>query len=281
MTREETLALYRPIRASVRRILKEAVGACNPSDLKRAAKVLGLWVNEKIALPEEEGPVEMLSDIALFEPNQRGRRAFDVFLSERASRLDATDADLAQRMGHAFFSLFRYAGPHESGGIWLENLFEGNNRLWLMDERMEETAASAGAFGMRMFDAGPFHVGFGIAAPTDEETAEFAVQGTKHSGRPPFRYSLAATLYGDSIHGIDYLALEIDEAAFDSFTTTFRANDATKRPSVGDHIKRRGLLPKRQRRSVLGIGCVGPLFHFVVTCATVPLIRYGIVQWAV
>ena len=75
MTREEAAALYHPIRASVRRILKDAVGVCNQSDLKRAAKALGLWVDEKIVLPEEKGPLEMLSDIALFEPNQRGRRA--------------------------------------------------------------------------------------------------------------------------------------------------------------------------------------------------------------
>jgi hypothetical protein len=143
-------------------------------------------------------------------------------------------------MGDAFFSLFRYAGPHESGGIWLDNLFDDNNRLWVMDERMEETAPSAGAFGMRIFDAGPFHVGFGIAAPTDEETAEFAVQGMKHSGRAPFRDSLAATLYGDSIHGIDYLALEIDEAVFDSFTTKFLSNASSQQPSAGGPPKRRG-----------------------------------------
>ena len=73
----------------------------------------------------------MLSDIALFEPNQRGRRAFDEFLGGRASRLDAADAELAQRMAHAFFSLFRYAGPHECGGIWLEKLLDDSRRILL------------------------------------------------------------------------------------------------------------------------------------------------------
>jgi hypothetical protein len=53
MTREEALALYHPIRASVRRILKEAFRVCNQSDFKRAAKLLGLWVNEKIVLPKD------------------------------------------------------------------------------------------------------------------------------------------------------------------------------------------------------------------------------------
>jgi hypothetical protein len=79
MTREEALAFYHPIRESVRRILGAAISACNQSDLIRAAEQLGLWGDGKISLPEGEQAAEMLSDIALFEPNQRGRRAFDVF----------------------------------------------------------------------------------------------------------------------------------------------------------------------------------------------------------
>jgi hypothetical protein len=42
MTRNEALALYRPIRASIRRILSLAVPVCDRADLMRAAKQLGL-----------------------------------------------------------------------------------------------------------------------------------------------------------------------------------------------------------------------------------------------
>ena len=72
MTREEALAFYHPIRESVRRILGAAISACNQSDLIRAAKQLRLWGDGKISLPEGEQAAEMLSEIALFEPNQRG-----------------------------------------------------------------------------------------------------------------------------------------------------------------------------------------------------------------
>jgi hypothetical protein len=103
MTREEALALYHPIRASVRRILSAAISACNQSEFMRAAKQLGLWVEGKISLPERDQATEMLSDIALFEPNQRGRRAsgtwvrcfvFQLFrrpLASNARQLDAAD----------------------------------------------------------------------------------------------------------------------------------------------------------------------------------------------
>jgi hypothetical protein len=201
MTREEALAFYHLIRESVRRILGAGISACNQSDLIRAAKQLGLWGDGKISLPEGEQAAEMLSAIALFEPNLRGRRAFDVFLAAKARQLDAADFELAQRMGKAFFSLFRCTARHGMAGVWLEDRLDRNRSLWLMDEGMEASAPTKGAFGMRLFDAGEFHVGFGIVAPSDEETTEFSVQGTTESGCVPFRHSLAVTLCGDKLGG--------------------------------------------------------------------------------
>jgi hypothetical protein len=153
----------------------------------------------------------MLSDIALFEPNQRGRRAFDVFLADKARQLDSADFEMAQRMGKAFFSLFRCTARHGIAGVWLEDLLDGNRSLWLMDESMEASSPTEGAFGMRLFDAGQFHVGFGIVAPADDETAQFSIQGMTHNGRVPFRHSLAVTLYGDSVRGSLPLSPELED----------------------------------------------------------------------
>ena len=113
MTREEALAMYHPIRASVRRILSAAFRVCNQADLMRAAKQLGLWADGKFVLREDGGAAEMLADVALFEPNQRGRRAFDTFLGGKALQLEAGDFELARRTGDAFFSLFRFSARHE------------------------------------------------------------------------------------------------------------------------------------------------------------------------
>ena len=171
---------------------------CNQSDFMRAAKLLGLWTDGKIVLPEEDQAAEMLSDIALFEPNQRGRRAFDVFLGDKARKLDAADFELAQRMGKAFFSLFRCTARHELAGIWLEDLLDDNRKIWLMDEGMEASAPTEDAFGMRLFDAGEFHVGFGIVVPSDDETTDFSIQGVTRNGRiavPTFARSNALWRY--------------------------------------------------------------------------------------
>ena len=65
---------------------------------------------------------------------------------------------------------------------------------------------------MRLFDAGEFHVGFGIVVPSDEETTEFSVQGVTRNGRAPFRHSLAATLYADSLCGSAPFSPELEDA---------------------------------------------------------------------
>jgi hypothetical protein len=46
-----------------------------------------------------------------------------------------------------------------------------------MEEGMATSAPTQGAFGMRIFDAAEFHIGFGIVAPSDNETTELSIQG--------------------------------------------------------------------------------------------------------
>lgn len=203
MTRAEVLARYRPIRAGIRRVLRQATQACSRADLNRAGKQVAPWAEAEDL--EDEDTAEMLVDVALFEPNQRGRRAFDRFLAEKGERLGAADRALAERMAGAWFSLFRVAEPHEAAGLWLEDLLEGNRRLWLMDEALEASAPEGAILGMRLFDAGslfdagPFHAGFGILVGPDEETLDFCLEAKARGGPLPFRHSLAATLYGDRL----------------------------------------------------------------------------------
>jgi hypothetical protein len=252
MTLEEALVFYHPIRASVRRILGAAISVCNQSDFMQAAKQLGLSVEGTMALPEGDQAAEMLGDIALFEPNQRGRRAFDVFLASKARQLDAADFELAQRMGKAFFFLFRCTGRHGIAGVWLEDLLDGNRSIWLMDEAMEASAPTTVAFGMRLFDAGEYHVGFGIVVPSDEETTEFSIQGVTRNGRAPFRHTLAATLYGDSLCGSIPLSPEL-EAAFTSALAGLTGLRADSRQVIGARPTSPEARKRKRREAKVGM----------------------------
>ncbi len=197
MIRDEVLAQYRPLRAGIQRVLRLAATACRPADLSRAVKQVAPWAEAKDLADGEAG--NMLVDVALFEPNQRGRRAFDRFLEDKGEQLGAADRALAERMAGAWFSLFRLAGRHEVAGLWLEDMLGGNRRLWLMGESLEASAPDAMIIGMRLFDAGSFHAGFGLIVEPDAETIEFCLQAKARGGPLPFRHSLAATLYGDQL----------------------------------------------------------------------------------
>src|SRR3954447_26792058 len=117
MTRDEVLAQYRPIRAGIQRVLKLAPTALRPADLQRALRQIAPWADTE---EDVEGAVDMLVDVALFEPNQRGRRAYDRFLAKEGGHLDPADRVLAERMAAAWFSIFRLAERHDAAGLWLE-----------------------------------------------------------------------------------------------------------------------------------------------------------------
>jgi hypothetical protein len=197
MMREDILALYRPMRLAIPRITGLAIESCGRTDMMRAAKQIGLWTAQGLAAITDDEAIAMVCDVALFEANQRGRVVFDTFYQTHGLRLDPSDRAVAVKMITAWFSLFRVAGKHPEAGLWLEDLLDGDRRLWIMDESMETSVPSGTILGMRLFDAGPFHAGFGIITFPDEETTQLSVVSQERNGRQPFRHSLAATLYGD------------------------------------------------------------------------------------
>jgi hypothetical protein len=62
MTQAEVLAQYRPIRAGICRVLREATKACSRADLNRAVKQVAPWA--EAAEFEEADTAEMLERIA-------------------------------------------------------------------------------------------------------------------------------------------------------------------------------------------------------------------------
>src|SRR4051794_5065326 len=104
MTRDEVLTLYGPTRAGIQRILKAAVRASSDADVKGAAEQLGLSSSGRIEAPNGTA-IEMIADLALFEPNQRGVRAYDRFLRDCRQALETADLALAHRMAGALFSI--------------------------------------------------------------------------------------------------------------------------------------------------------------------------------
>ena len=226
MTRNEAVAIYQPIRAEIVAITRLAMKDVQRLDLERAAKQLGLWSNGRIAAEDDETATEMIMDVALFEANQRKVRPIDRFLAKRGPTMPDEQRQLAERMARARFSLFHVQRPHPAGGLEMTDLLHGRQDVWLMDMRIDRHIAAGTVIGMRLFDAGPFHAGFGIVAQPDDDTIQMTVGLMETEGRTPFRYPLSATLYADALHGT---ADEDDEDLREAFAQTLSSFEQRKR----------------------------------------------------
>ena len=196
MTREEALALYEPMHASILTIIDRARGSCGPGDLKRAADRMGVLGGGKILLTPDHWGFQMVCDLALFEPNDRGVRPFDRFLAGPGRTLPEREKDIAARMANGFFSVLQSTGKRENGGIGAKNLLRDDQPLWLMEKRFDTLDSLPELFGMRVFDMGPFHAVLGPLAALKERLAHTCAVFQKAEGHHPFRRSLAATIYG-------------------------------------------------------------------------------------
>jgi hypothetical protein len=195
------MAAYRSIRTACDDVWDAAEARLTRAEMVRAAKLLRVWTEYGACFEKEERATVVTSgtDLALFEPNQLGRRSFDRFMATHAGGLDPTQRAVARQMAKAYFSIFRYVEPHEVTGVWLEDLLAHGRRVWVADRDLEEFAAGCPTFGLRLFDAGPFHIGLCVVPVTDEETIDLCVKARAGGRATPFRHSIAATLYGREV----------------------------------------------------------------------------------
>jgi hypothetical protein len=193
------------MRAAIQRILARAPDACSKADFKRAAKSLDLLVEGQIAV-EADDEVAMLIDVALFEPNQRGNRVFDRFVS--AGNLREEDDALARRMAGDVFTALQVNEPHEAGGLWCTDLLNDKRRIWLMDEGLSASARIGSGLFMRLFDAGPFHAGFGIIVPCSDEGTHALLTAERPRDLLPNTRRLAPFIYRQETLSRDMAALD-------------------------------------------------------------------------
>jgi len=128
MNAEELPAAIETLTTSVTSVREAARRSCGPSDLKRAAQNMGILVGGKIDPPHGEASIEMLVGLTFYEPNERGIRPFDRFLSGRALSLPERERDIARRMDQAVFSIFRRAEKHETMGTWVKDIPDNDRR---------------------------------------------------------------------------------------------------------------------------------------------------------
>lgn len=185
------------------------------------------WLDD--ANPEGE-LFNMMADVALFEIDENGERTFDRFADAAKGEFSAETYALVERMKSAWFSLFRVAEPHEAAGLWLEDLLDDDRRVWVMDESLETSTSPNDILGMRLFDTGPFHAGFGIVVEPEDDVLGMCLAA--HARRKPISevFSLAALVYSNKL--AEDLPPSQDEL---ELAETFEALLADNLPPVIEH----------------------------------------------
>jgi hypothetical protein len=156
---------------------------------------MGVYSAGMIEAAHSDAALGMIADLVYFEPNDRGIRAFDRFLSGPVRTLPECEQDLARRIGTSFFSIFRLCDEHETMGTWVEDILDNHRRIWLVDLNVDEPDPSHAVFAVRVFDAGSFYMTLCVITSISDRMVN-VFKRAHETGRRPYRRSLPATIYG-------------------------------------------------------------------------------------
>jgi hypothetical protein len=192
MTRTETHAHYRSIRADICRHLAAAPKVATREELLAAAEMLQILQNENEIVASADG-FDMLADTALFGADETGKRVIDRYA---AGLTDRAERAFARRLAGGHLSVWEVVGKYPLGGVLVDDTIGRRKRRHLMDEGLARTARPGMLLGMRLFDAGPFACGFGIVIPLSHLDAMLL----RAAALPQTHLQLI--LYTCAIHGI-------------------------------------------------------------------------------
>jgi hypothetical protein len=116
MTRKETLALYRPIRAEIRRHLAAAQKLATREETLTHAEALSILHDGDIVA--DDAALDMLADTVVFMPNAADGRVIDRYVAELT---DQRERGFARRISKAMFSVWEVIGRHPLGGVVVDD----------------------------------------------------------------------------------------------------------------------------------------------------------------
>lgn len=174
MTRDEALGLYPPVSAGIQRVFKAAAGVCSRSDWTRAAKHLGAG-SEGTIVVADDSTINMIADVALFEPDRNGRRPYDGFSRDRPASSRRRTATSPRAWQGLLLGLPGHRPPRSRGRLGRGRHEREPAHL---DPRRRAREIGAGRPDVRdaPLRAGAFHAGFSIVIPVEAEYAGFLAE---------------------------------------------------------------------------------------------------------
>lgn len=131
----------------------------------------------------------------------RARRPVDRIAPKLKLRGDPLATTIAERLPHAFFSVFEIINADTSGRVTVKDLIDGGRHLEIMDIALAASGGHGLLFAGRFVDLGPWHVGFDVAMTLRRSEAAAIIIAVSHSGDlAEKRDALHELVYASRIH---------------------------------------------------------------------------------
>jgi hypothetical protein len=197
---------YQAAREALQRALRACAAKLTDADRAAAEDILGLDAFTEL----DEDIAIYLADTCLYsrpgDPFVRGRarRPVDRIAPKLNLKGDPLAATIAERLPHAFFSVFEIIDTDPSGRVAVKDLVDGGRRLEIMDNALAKSGKRGTVFTGRFVNLGPWHAGFGIVVTLKKSEAAAIVVAVSHSGDlAEKRDGLHELVYCSRIHDED------------------------------------------------------------------------------
>ncbi len=161
-----TNPLYQAYAAARGAILTGASKRIAAASIASQARALGLWDGKgpKVAT---DAQLALLFDLGIFAPVADHSPAL-----EREARMnppppDSEPARVLAALHHTRVTLFRVAGPHPEGGVWVDDMLRGM-QVHLWDAGLARPGQEGTGFGGRLMPLDGFEMTCGVLAPLSD-----------------------------------------------------------------------------------------------------------------
>lgn len=172
--RQDLLLRYRTLRQALHQHLNAALKCARRSDLKDAARRIGLTIDGNTIAANHASETNLAYDLAVFGQKTGSARAIDLYAASASYDDGTPEAITLKALQAAVFRVIRVKQRHKALGNIVQDAFH-QGELWLIDEGLEMSSRSEQIFALRLIPIDRFHTTVGAIVPLSQDTLTAAM----------------------------------------------------------------------------------------------------------
>ena len=158
--------IYQAYAAARSAILTGASKRIPAASAASQGRALGLWDGKNPAV-SADAQLALLLDLGIFAPVGEHRPALEREVRMNQPPPGSEAAGVLEALQHTRITLFRVAGPHPEGGVWVDDMLRGM-AVHLWDAGLARPGQEGTGFGGRLMPFDGFEMTCGVLAPLSD-----------------------------------------------------------------------------------------------------------------